>query len=49
MGAYLSSGSRATVSSPRQWGIARLYSFYFKGLNKKLDFDKDLEKKVKFK
>tara|TARA_R100001440_G_scaffold50685_1_gene70676 strand:- start:2126 stop:2545 length:420 start_codon:yes stop_codon:yes gene_type:complete len=46
MGAYLSSGSRATVSSPRQWGIARLYSFYF---NKGKTFDKDLGEKVKFK
>lgn len=46
MGAYLSSGSRASVSSPRQWGIARLYSFYF---NKGSTFDKDLAKNIKFK
>lgn len=42
MGAYLSAGSRASVSSPRQWGIARLYSFYF---NKGRTFDTDLIKK----
>ena len=46
MGAYLSSGSRASVSSPRQWGIARLYSFYF---NKGRTFDKDLAKNINFK
>tara|TARA_Y100000114_G_scaffold52028_1_gene47577 strand:+ start:2814 stop:3314 length:501 start_codon:yes stop_codon:yes gene_type:complete len=42
MGAFLSAGSRASVSSPRQWGIARLYSFYF---NKGQTFDTDLVKK----
>jgi hypothetical protein len=46
-GAYLSAGSRASVSSPRQWGIARLYAFYFKGIQSKLDFDEDLMEKVK--
>ena len=46
-GAFLSAGSRASVSSPRQWGIARLYAFYFKGILGKLDFDKDLMEKVK--
>ena len=47
-GAYLSSGSRPSVSSPTQWGIARLYSFYF---NKGKTFDTDLIKKynIKFK
>jgi len=47
-GAFLSAGSRASVSSPTQWGIARLYSFYF---NKGKTFDKDLIKKynIKFK
>lgn len=48
-GAFLSAGSRASVSSPTQWGIARLYAFYFKLLDNKLDFDKDLEKKVNIK
>ena len=48
-GAFLSAGSRASVSSPTQWGIARLYAFYFKGINNKLDFDKDLFEKVKLK
>jgi hypothetical protein len=48
-GAFLSSGSRASVSSPTQWAYARLYAFYFKGINNKLDFDKDLMKKVKLK
>ena len=41
-GAFASSGSRASVSSPTQWGIARLYSYYF---NKGKTFDKDLIKK----
>ncbi len=47
-GAFLSAGSRASVSSPTQWGIARLYSFY---LNKGKTFDTDLIKKynIKFK
>jgi predicted acyl esterase len=48
-GAFLSSGSRASVSSPTQWGRGRLLAFYFKLLDNKLDFDKDLEKKVKLK
>jgi hypothetical protein len=48
-GAFLSSGSRASVSSPTQWGIARLYAFYFKAISGKLDFDKDLLKKVSLK
>jgi len=41
-GAFVSAGSRASVSSPTQWGIARLYSYYF---NKGKTFDKDLIKK----
>ena len=41
-GAFLSSGSRASVSSPTAWGISRLYSFYF---NKGKTFDTDLIKK----
>ena len=47
-GAFLSSGSRPSVSSPTQWGIARLYSYYF---NKGKTFDLDLKKKynIKFK
>ena len=47
-GAFLSSGSRSSVGSPTQWGIARLYSFYF---NKGKTFDTDLIKKynIKFK
>ena len=47
-GAFLSAGSRASVSSPTQWGIARLYSFYF---NRGKTFDTDLIKKynIKFK
>ncbi len=48
-GAYATAGSRASVSSPEQWAYARLYAFYFKGLNKKLDFDKDLAKDITFK
>ena len=47
-GAFVSSGSRASVGSPTQWGIARLYSFYF---NKGKTFDEDIVKKynIKFK
>ena len=41
-GAFVSAGSRASVSSPTQWGIARLYSYYF---NRGKTFDKDLIKK----
>ena len=48
-GAFISAGSRASVSSPTQWGLGRLYAFYFKGISGKLDFDKDLFKKVKLK
>jgi len=48
-GAYLSSGSRSSVSSARQWGLGRIYAFYIKGIAGKLDFDKDLFKKVKLK
>ena len=50
-GAFLSAGSRASVSSPTQWGLARLMAFYIKGIDNKLDFDKDLIKKynIKFK
>lgn len=36
-GAFLSSGSRATVSSPTQWGIARLASVIMNGPSRKLD------------
>ena len=45
-GAYLSAGSRATVSSPEQWAYARLYSFYF---NKGKTFDQEIVKKYKIK
>ncbi len=48
-GAFLSAGSRASVSSPRSWGIARLYAFYFKGIENRLDFDEDLMKNLKLK
>ena len=48
-GAFASAGSRASVSSPRQWGIARLYAFYFKGIENRLDFDEDLMKNLKLK
>ena len=48
MGAFASSGSRSSVSSPQAWAIARLYSYYF---NKGKTFDKDLKEKynIKFK
>ncbi len=50
-GAFASAGSRSTVSSPEQWAYARTLAFYFKGIDNKLDFDKDLVKKynIKFK
>ena len=48
-GAFATAGSRSSVKSPEQWAYARLYAFYFKGLNKKLDFDKDLAKEIRFK
>jgi len=50
-GAFLTAGSRASVSSPDSWGIARLYAFYIKGIKGRLDFDKDIKRKygIKFK
>lgn len=48
-GAYATAGSRSTVKSPEQWAYARLYAFYYKSLDGKLDFDKDLAKGIKFK
>ena len=49
--AFLTAGSRASVSSPDAWSIARLYAFYIKGIKGRLDFDKDIKKKygIKFK
>lgn len=44
-GAFLSSGSRASVSSPTQWGIARLASAFMGGPAAKID--KDLIKNLK--
>ena len=50
MGAFLSAGSRPNVKSPRQWGLGRLYAFYFKAaIDNNLNFDKDLRKGIKFK
>ena len=48
LGAFASAGSRASVSSPQAWSIARFYSFYF---NKGKTFDEDIVKKynIKFK
>ena len=48
-GAFASAGSRSSVISPTQWGVARLYAFYFKSISGKLDFDKDLAKNINFK
>ena len=48
-GAFASASSRSSVVSPTQWGIARLYAFYFKSISGKLDFDKDLAKNINFK
>ena len=48
-GAFLSAGSRPNVKSPRQWGLGRLYAFYFKILDGNLNFDKDLRKGLKIK
>ena len=48
-GAFATAGSRSSVKSPQQWSYARLYAFYYKSLDGKLDFDKDLAKGLKFK
>jgi len=48
-GAFATAGSRSSVKSPEQWAYARLYAFYYKSINNKLDFDKDLAKGIKFK
>ena len=48
-GAFATAGSRSSVKSPEQWAFARLYAFYYKSLDGKLDFDKDLAKGLKFK
>ena len=48
-GAFLSSGSRASVKNPNTWGYARLYAFYIKSKKGVLDFDKDLSKKINIK
>jgi len=48
--AWVSAGSRSSVGSPTQWGIARLYAFYIKlkkGL--KLNHDTDLRKGLNIK
>ncbi len=47
--AFLTAGSRATVSSPEAWSIARLYAFYIKGLKGTLNFDLDIKRKYKIK
>ena len=41
--AYVTSGSRPSVSSPTQWGIARLYAFYFKAIQGKEKINQDQE------
>jgi len=48
-GAFATAGSRSSVKSPEQWAYARLYAFYLKSIDGKLDFDKDLAKGLKFK
>ena len=48
-GAFATAGSRSSVKSPQQWALARLYAFYYKSIDNKLDFDKDLAKGLKFK
>ncbi len=47
--AFVTSGSRSSVSSPTAWGYARLYAFYFKSLqgNKKINQDQDIYDKLK--
>ena len=47
--AFLTSGSRASVSSPTQWSYARLYAFYIKSIKGTLNFDKDIVRKYKIK
>ncbi len=48
-GAWVSAGSRPSVGNPSQWGYARLYAFYIKLKNKKLNFDKDIVKEYNIK
>lgn len=48
-GAFATAGSRSSVKSPEQWAYARLVAFYYKSIDGKLDFDKDLAKDIKFK
>jgi len=47
--AFVTSGSRSSVSSPTAWGISRTYAFYFKALqgNKKINQDQDIYDKLK--
>ena len=47
--AFVTSGSRSSVSSPTAWGYARLYAFYFRSLqgNKKINEDQDIYDKLK--
>jgi len=42
-GAFITAGSRPSVSSPTQWGLARLYAFYFKALQGKDKINQDQE------
>ena len=41
--AYVTSGSRPSVASPTQWGIARTYAFYFKAIQGKEKINQDQE------
>jgi hypothetical protein len=47
--AFITSGSRPSVSSPTQWATARLYAFYIKGIKGTLNFDLDIKRKYKIK
>jgi len=48
--AWATAGSRPSVGSPTQWGIARLYAFYVKiKKGQKLNHDTDLRKGLKIK
>ena len=47
--AFATSGSRPSVSSPTQWGVARTYAFYFKAIQgkEKINQDQDIYDKLK--
>ena len=49
LGAFVTAGSRSSVSSAQAWSYARLYAFYFKALQgkNKINQDQDIYDKIK--